>query len=443
MNRRWFVVGLWLACLSVVLLACSSPQTTNRSSLDPSQPAPPTPAADILWASGASPVGARLQVTLPSIKLLKFDPAFEPETSAQLFVVLADGRGNYSYLVTPANRAGSTSTQVDLTNHPVEISIEDDTETVTLWVLAVYNVHYRATEMFGLEALAASLSASLDRWLDSGNPRDDPLAAIVSASEGALFDWFASIEVLGQDTITFSADTHWNSGLNSQRSADGGLNVVYSTQYLSAQEAALLPTIIPTLEHPGYELTVDETFANGTSTVQWYEGTDNTYTNAIVNGAYEIRLKENAQRDFGLSWGSIENRRFKHYIIEATVRLVEDDVQDGRYGIWFNYQDDYNFMYFGLSNTGEYRIAAIVRNSNRVEIQDWTQHRAVRQGAAVNILTIEAHPDGEFTLFINGERVRSFTNETFDGGSIAFFCYAESVPTTCRLERLRLWEPVE
>jgi hypothetical protein len=440
--RRWIVVTLCFG-LGIMLAACSLPQNNGSTASDPSQPAPPTPAHDILWASGASAGGARLRVTLPSIKLLKFDPVFDPATAAKLFVVLADGRGNYSYLVSPANRAGSTNTHIDLTNHPLEISIDDDTDTITLWVLAVNNEHYRVTELFGLEALAASLSAGLNHWLDSGDSRDDPLAAVVSASDGALYDWYASIDVLGQEVFTFSVEERWNEGLNSQRSADGGLNVVYSNQYFSAQAAALLPAFTPTPEYPGYTLTLDETFANGASTERWYEGSDNTYINAIVNGAYEIRLTEIEQREFGLSWGSIENGQFSQYVAEATMRLVEDDVKDARYGIWFNYQDDYNFMYFGISNTGEYRVAAIVRNINRIEIQDWTTHPAVRRGAIVNVLTIEVNPGGSVNLAINGEQVRTFTSDTFSGGSIAFFCYAESVPATCRLERLRIWQPVE
>ena len=50
--------------------------------------------------------------------------------------------------------------------------------------------------------------------------------------------------------------------------------------------------------------------------------------------------------------------------VEAEVRLVEEGVTDARYGLWFNYQDDYNFIFFGISNQGEYRAAVIQRNHN-------------------------------------------------------------------------------
>lgn len=86
-------------------------------------------------------------------------------------------------------------------------------------------------------------------------------------------------------------------------------------------------------------------------------------------------------------------------------------------------------------------MAIIQRNQNRIEIQDWTPHPAIRPLTAGNLLTIETSRDGSVALGINGERIRSFDDETFTSGSIAFFCYAQSVPATCRLKRIRIWEP--
>jgi hypothetical protein len=389
--------------------------------------------------SGTSGSGARLRVTVPSIKLLKAQSG----TGVQLFVVLADAQGTYSYLVHPANRAGDTTDAIDLTASPLELTLSDDTTAVALWIVAVHNTRYFATEMFGLDPLVASLGNGLSDWLAGGNRMDDPLAAIVSASRGALYEWFAQAEVLGESMITFEKRDNWDVGLDSQRSPDGGLNLVYTVQYVSAADVARIPTPTPVGERTGYALVADETFEDGATPGPWYQGEDSTYVNRIVEGAYEIRLTSLVQRDFGLSWGSLEGQRFENYIIEARVRLVEDDVADARYGIWFNYQDDYNFIYFGISNAGEYRVAVVVHNSNRAEIQDWTPQPAILRGAAVNTLTIEAYSGGTYTLSANGEQLLTFKDQTFDGGSIAFFCYAESVPATCRLERLRVWEPVK
>jgi hypothetical protein len=439
MNRRRLTASLVCLCLFGILLGCTprnDPDKVSNPSLATLPVPPPTPATDALQVNETSASGARLRVTLPSIKLLKYSP----ETEVQLFVVLSDPQGSYSYLLYPANRPGAEADTFDLSAFPLELSVDDRTATLSLWVLAIHNTRYEAAETFGLDSLAASLGMGFRNWLANGDPNDDPLAAVIGASKGALYEWFAGINVLGQNVITFTAEENWNVGLDSQRSPDGGLNTVYSVQYISASDVALLPTLTPTSEHPGYVLRVDETFARGQSSHSWYQGQDSTYTNQIVDGAYEIRLIDLVERDFGLSWGSLENEQFKDYIVEAQVRLVEDNAAEARYGIWFDYQDDYNFIYFGISDTGEYRVAVIQRNSNRIEVQKWTPDPILHRGAATNTLLIEADADGKITLSANAKQLISFTDRTFDGGSVAFFCYAESVPTTCRLERLRIWE---
>ncbi len=435
MRRRWLPASLCCIGLACIMLACTPQDSTSAPDATQQTP-PPTPAVDVLQVSGTSDSGARLRVTLPSIKLLNGS-----DQGAQLFLVLADPHGTYSYLLYPANRSGDESELFDLTHTPLEISLTDTTTTVYLWMLAVHHTRYRAAELFGLDALAASLGLGFRNWLADGDPSDDPLAAVVDASDGALYEWFAEIDVIGQNVVAFDANRDWDVGLSSQRSPDGGLNAVYTVQHISAEDVALLPTPTPVDDYPGYHLSLDETFPGGQSTYQWYEGQDNsTYINRVIDGAYEIRLTDIVQREFALSWGSMEEERFDDYVAEAQVRLLESGVSDARYGIWFNYQDDYNFLYFGISNDGKYRIAVILRNSNRIEVQDWTTHPAIRRGTATNTLTVEANTNGDIRLSVNGEQLKTFNDQTFTGGSIAFFCYAESVPATCHLEHLRIWE---
>ncbi|MEW6579680.1 MAG: hypothetical protein AB1435_10855 [Chloroflexota bacterium] len=434
-TRRAFVVCLVGVCLGWLLSACQS------SPPDSSPPAPEltphaTPSSDVFQVNGIAAGAAWLRVTVPVVALT----APPPDGSVQLFLVLADPDGTYSYLLFPANRSGDAAEQFDLSAWPLEISLGDTSSKASLWVLAVNNRHYQAAEQYGLEALVASLGIGFHRWITQGDALDDPLAAIVSASAGALYEWFGGIDVVGQSMVTFQADESWNTALTSHRSPDGGLNIVYTAQYLSADEAALIPTPSPDALTGAYTLTYDETFAGGQSSLHWYEGQDRTFTNALTDDAYEIRLTDIVQREFALSWGSIEDARFTDYRAEAEITLVEGDAQDARYGIWFNYQDDYNFIYFGIANDGRYRVAVILRNDNRLEIQDWQPHPAIRPGAATNTLSVEASSSGDITLGINGEPVASFNDRTFSGGSLAFFCYAKSVPTTCRLERLRIWE---
>ncbi len=426
-----------LCLAAIVLLALLTGCAANGSTPSPSAPAliPATPDTAVFQVNEVLSEGPRLRVTIPAITLL----AETGGRPVQLFVVLADPSGTHSYLVYPANRPGEIAEQFDLSAWPLEVTLQPESSELILWVLAVTPSRYEATEAYGLQALAASLGIGFREWLSTGRT-DDPLAAIVSSSAGALFEWFASTEVIGQALVTLRAADDWDAGMASERSADGRLNIVFDTALLSETEVASLPTPSPTPGAREYALIADEDFSGGQSQLAWYEGQDRTFRNQIVEGAYEIQLTEIAQRDYALSWGSVENARFADYRVEAEVRLVEEGVQEARYGLWFHYQDDFNFIYFGISNDGRYRVAVILRNANRREIQDWTPHPAIRTGAATNTLAVETTVTGEITLSINGETVANFTDRTFSTGSLAFFCYARSVPATCRLERLRIWE---
>lgn len=240
--RHW-LVGLF--GLAAILTACAplngvdtaTPVTTVTQTL------PPTPASEIIQVSDTQFTGAKLRVTVPSITFLQREPA----ATAQLFLILADPHGSFSYMLYPANSLGYTTDEVDLRAHPFELSIRESTTSISLWVLAVHNTRYAAAEALGLDTLVASLGIGFRNWLATGDPADDPLAAVVSASDGVLFEWFASIDVLGQSMITFWADRGWDVGLSSRRSPDGGLNIVYNVNRIAADaETTPVPTANPT-----------------------------------------------------------------------------------------------------------------------------------------------------------------------------------------------------
>lgn len=437
---QW-ILGV-LVCASLVA-ACS---TAGRSgdSLATLTP-PPTPSAQILRATedATSPY---VRLTLRSVSL----QARPLTVDVQLFCVLADPTGDFTYMVYPANRAGTATDQFEMTLFPLELNITERTDSVSLWVLALYNTRYYATEMLGLDVLANALASGYRDWLADGGSADDPLAAVVSRSEDQLFEWFAGVEVLGQATRSFTDDGSWTVPATSLRSSDNGLSVVYSMQPQQPEEDPSSfptpPTATPesdSLTRPGYILRVNEMFS-ADSIYEWYEGGDSTYVNEVVDGAYQIRLTALETREFGNSWGSLENMWFEDYAVEAEVVLVQPDVVNAQYGLWFHYQEDAeNFIYFGISNQGAYRVVIIQGNRTVREVQPWTAHPAIHAGAASNILSIETNRDGSITLGANGEDLITFGDVEFSGGTLAFFCRAESVPTTCRLEWVRVWEPLE
>lgn len=441
-RRSRLLLAVLLLSLSIASAGCGGATGSEEpSATDAAAAIAPTPHSDALRISSEPITGTRLRITFPSIHL----PRRDEDIDAQIFLLLTDDQGAYAYLLYPANRAGEASDSFELATYPLELSVNDETRTVTLWMLALHNRRYASAEAFGIDALASSLAVGFRSWLRGGDVQDDPLAAVVSASDGALFEWFAGITVLGQGMMHLAPDEGWPLGDSTLTTPDGGITAEYTVQLIPSDHAVAAPSgptpVFPTGPRTGYALAVDETFAGGVSAASWYQGSDDTYVNRIVDGAYEIRLRDIQGRGFARSWGSIEGRRFTNTIVEGQVRLLNQDAQTAEYGLWLHYQDDFNFVYFGISNDSAYRVAVIQQNQPTRELQPWTPSEAIQPGAATNILTAETSAEGDLTVYANGTRLGTFHDETFTGGSVAFFCYAESVPTTCQLERLRIWQP--
>ncbi len=439
-RRCPLLLAALLLSLSITAAGCGRLNGSEKPvPTDTPNTIPPTPDSDVLRISSEPITGARLRFKFPSIQLPKRDT----DTDAQVFVLLTDDQGDYAYLLYPANRAGDASDSLDLASYPLDLGVNDETRTVILWMVAFHNRHYASAEAFGIDALGSSLAVGFRSWLRSDEP-DDPLAAVVSASDGALFEWFAGITVLGQGTVHFAPDEGWPLGDGTLTTPDEGIMAAYTVQIIPSEHAVAVPSgptpVFPSEARTGFALAVDETFAGGVSAAAWYEGSDDTYTNRIVDGAYEIRLRDIQDRGFARSWGSIEGRQFTNYTVEAQVRLLDQEALTAEYGLWLHYQDDFNFVYFGISNDSSYRVAVIQQNQPTRELQPWTAAEAIQPGAATNILTAETTAGGDLTLYANGTQLGTFHDETFSGGSVAFFCYAESVPTTCQLERLRIWQ---
>jgi hypothetical protein len=225
MRTRHIVAALLL--LWGVLAGCA---TNDTPSLPATTQTPlPTLETSILQRSRTTLSESYLRVTLPRISLA------DTSRPVQLFVIIADPTGSYTYLVYPANQAGDDSAAFEMSQFPLELSINAATESATIWILAVHNTRYIAAEKLGLDPLANALAKGFRDWLAGGGSNDDPLAAVVSASDGMLYEWFASIEVIGQITRPFYAQEGWDITIDSLRSPDSNLTAVYSVQYVVPQ----------------------------------------------------------------------------------------------------------------------------------------------------------------------------------------------------------------
>lgn len=427
----------WVARGGIALLFLAACGADPQTAPSPSETAAntPAPALDPLAVTGTSASGERLRVIVPAITLGY--PL--PTMPVKVFVALVDPHGTYSYLLHPASPPIENAGRISLVEHPLEVGIGAGTSYVTLWIVAYQPGDESAIPAQSLDALATSLALSFRRWLNNGDPTDDPLAGAVGASEGALYAWFAGVEVRGQALARLDAAGGWETELGAIAAPGGGISVVFDVDYLPpAGEATPAPA--DARAEGEFALLLDETFDDPASATRWFQGRAPTFVNEVVGGGYQIRLLGASRGSTAISWGSLSGPRLARGRIEAEVRLTEGDTSEVSYGVWLRYQDDNNFLSVGLSNRGEYRVIVVENNRVQRVIQDWRQHAAIHTGAATNTLSVELHADGRHDLAVNGVHLLTFRDRTFGEGAIAFFCSARSVPATCRLETLRVWQ---
>lgn len=435
-GRRWFRAALWVALGAIGLLSLAACGADPHLA-PPSETAAGTlPAAlDTLAVTGTSASGERLRVIVPALTLER--PV--STTPLKVLVALVDPHGTYSYLLHPVSPLAEGAEQISLVEHPLEVGISASTPYVALWIVAFQPVDASVLSAQSLDALATSLALSFRSWLNTGDPADDPLAGTVGASDGALYAWFAGIDVQGQALARLDAAGGWETELRTIAAPDGGISAVFDVDYLpSTSEATPAPVDAPA--EGELTLLLDETFDDPASAARWYQGRGPTFVNEVAGSGYQIRLLGASRDATAISWGSLSGVRIARGRIEADARLTESNTNEASYGVWLRYQDDNNFLSVGLSSRGEYRVTVVENNRVRRVIQDWQQHPAIRTGAATNTLSVELRADGRHDLAVNGVHLLTFRDRTFGEGAVAFFCSARSAPATCRLETLRVWQ---
>ncbi len=372
-----------------------------------------------------------LTVTLRELTLL----AESQET--QILAVLADGEGNVAYVLYPSNQPGVSDTPIVLNNYPLQL--ETSAERVGLWVAALQHHAYPVAARIGMSEIAAELATVFNRLVAGGSlPTRSPAAAVVAQADEAMLDWFGEIEILGE--AAFSLSTTQDMGEHDLESPDGGFRLRYLVSRSAASTSAetATPTSIFPDEYSGYRKVIDETFAGNQSSLQWFRDREEEYVVEINNQSYEVDLlKLDETTESVISWGSIQDLVFDDYIVRAQMRLVQPETI-GSFGLWLHYLDGNHFLSFALNHLGQYRI---MRYENRdIELIPWTAAAAINPGGQANVMEVRLHGN-EYTLFVNGTAIGSVNDDAYEKGRIAFYCYAEEVPATCRLESLEIWIP--
>ncbi len=116
-----------------------------------------------------------------------------------------------------------------------------------------------------------------------------------------------------------------------------------------------------------------------------------------------------------IAWSTPQDKRFGDFVLDVDATQVAGP-NDNAYGVIFRYQDDKNFYRFDISGDGYY---ALFKRKDGVwaKVQDYLESAAVKQGAATNHLQVIGRGK-QFTLNVNGETVKTFTDSDFPTGNI-------------------------
>ena len=116
-----------------------------------------------------------------------------------------------------------------------------------------------------------------------------------------------------------------------------------------------------------------------------------------------------------LGWSVPKDKRFGDFMLDVDATQV-DGPNDNSYGVIFRYVDDRNFYRADISGDGYFALFKY-KDGKWAKLQDYVESAAVKQGQATNHLQIVAKGN-QFTLNINGQPVKTFTDGDFPNGNV-------------------------
>ncbi|MBL8161394.1 MAG: protein kinase [Anaerolineae bacterium] len=185
---------------------------------------------------------------------------------------------------------------------------------------------------------------------------------------------------------------------------------------------------------------IEDSFTDGISRNEWFQGTGNRSVAEVVDGSYQLRIGTGTGNEDPTTWGSLRGFRFRSARVEAVVRSSSfSDQNPGRVGIWLRYQDENNFINFSISSRGSYYIGRW-QDDQYNDLVNWTPARAINIGDEVlNTLRVDIIED-TFSYYINGEFQTSVTDSAWPDGRFVFFGSSNATPVTLNLDYVRICE---
>lgn len=149
----------------------------------------------------------------------------------------------------------------------------------------------------------------------------------------------------------------------------------------------------------------------------WQLSADAAASVAVMDGALRVHVFELGQ----VAWAAA-GRTYSDFrlTVEATQASGPDD---NEYGVLIRMAGDKQFYVFSISGDGYARIARYNNGSWSILGPDWVESAAIHQGAATNVLEIEARGT-TFMFNVNGTQVLQVEDAQLAKGDIGLYAGA-------------------
>lgn len=177
-------------------------------------------------------------------------------------------------------------------------------------------------------------------------------------------------------------------------------------QFTASQAPEYVETAIP-----GAALLFADDFEDPAS--GWMSTTNEWADYGYLDGEYVIEVLQ----DDASAWASAPTDVSGDFWLEADVRQVSG-MENQAFGLVFRREDDANFYYLAITETGQYVLFMRSEGEFRlVQGRKWASSETINGPGQVNRLAV-ACVDEQITLYVNGVALTSLEDATFRGSSI-------------------------
>ncbi|MBN1438574.1 MAG: hypothetical protein JW929_04115 [Anaerolineales bacterium] len=172
------------------------------------------------------------------------------------------------------------------------------------------------------------------------------------------------------------------------------------------------PSPEPTLSYQEWPVVFSDTFDADTGL--WKTGkSDNEYLTgdiAIVGGRYLVKISSKQ----AFLWRILAPaKNLSDFYVSADVKRNRSP-EDSHYGLVFR-SNDKQYYYYAI-NAASKQYAMYVYDKQWTTIQNWTSSSLIDPAGVIQLAALIQGP--KFTLFLNGQEVNSFTDDTVQNGGV-------------------------